>query len=305
MAPAISVSNLQKRYGKVQAVAGASFQVQTGELFGLLGPNGAGKTTSIEILEGLRTRDAGEVSVLGIDPGRDGRRLRERIGIQLQEAQLLGDLTVRETLELFTALFAKSRTPDELLDLVQLKDSAGRLFKQLSGGQKQRVSLSLALANDPELVFLDEPTSGIDPQARRAVWDILLALKAQGRTLLLTTHSMEEAERLCDRLAIVDHGKVIAEGSPKALVAEHFRETALELSATIGLKPDDLRGLQGVSSVETTDSVITLFTESPGRTTTALTELATQRGVAIDDLHLRRATLEDVFLKLTGRRIRE
>ncbi len=225
--PVIRVRDLTKRYGDVQAVAGVDFEVAAGEIFGLLGPNGAGKTTTVEILEGLRAPDGGEVSVLGIDVTRGADALKPRIGVSLQTAALYPKLTVTEVLDLFRSFYARSRPTAELIDALDLGERRNAQTQILSGGQRQRLAVALALVNDPELVFLDEPTTGLDPAARRSLWDLVLGLKAKGRSVLLTTHYMEEAEVLCDRLAIMDHGRILEMGTVDELVTKRFQERAV------------------------------------------------------------------------------
>lgn len=303
--PTVMVQDLHKNYGKLRAVDGVSFEIEPGETFGLLGPNGAGKTTTIEILIGLRKRDAGRVEILGLDPGRETRGLRERIGVQLQTDNLYPNLTVRELVDLFGSFFRRSLPVDELVDLVNLGERANALVKQLSGGQRQRLSLALALVNDPELIFLDEPTTGLDPQARHSLWELIGRFKTQGKTILLTTHYMEEAERLCDRVAVIDHGRVLAIDPPASLIAQHFQEVAIQFSAPPALHRKELSGLHGVSGLAEEDALVTLYSSDVPGTLSALMVMASSAGVDLNNLEVRRATLEDVFLKLTGRRIRE
>ncbi|TAK28550.1 MAG: ABC transporter ATP-binding protein [Chloroflexota bacterium] len=303
--PSVVVESLRKNYGKLKAVDGVSFQIEPGETFGLLGPNGAGKTTTIEILIGLRTRDGGHVEILGLDPGRETHGLKQRIGVQLQTDNLYPNLTVHELVDLFGSFFRRRLPADELVNLVNLDERRGALVKQLSGGQRQRLSLALALVNDPELIFLDEPTTGLDPQARRSLWELIGRFKGQGKTILLTTHYMEEAERLCDRVAVVDHGRVLAIDPPQNLIAQHFQEVAIQFSAPPRLDQTRLGDLTAVSSAADEDGLVTLYSADVPATLSALMALASSSGVVLNNLEVRRATLEDVFLKLTGRRIRE
>ena len=303
--PSVLVENLHKKYGKLKAVDGVSFQIEPGETFGLLGPNGAGKTTTIEILIGLRKRDTGRVEILGLDPGRETRGLKERIGVQLQTDNLYPNLTVRELVDLFGSFFRRRLPADELVEMVNLGERSGALVKQLSGGQRQRLSLALALVNDPELIFLDEPTTGLDPQARHSLWELIGRFKAQGKTILLTTHYMEEAERLCDRVAVIDHGRVLAIDPPNSLIAQHFQEVAIQFSAPPALHRNGLDSLNGVRSVVEEDGLAILYSSDVPATLSALMALASSSEVVLNNLEVRRATLEDVFLKLTGRRIRE
>ena len=310
-APAIRCTQLVKRYGDVVAVAGLDLTIDGGECFGLLGPNGAGKTTTIEILEGLTEPDGGEVEVLGErwTGGDGGRALRERLGIQLQETQLADKLTVEETLRLFRSLYRRSHPVDEVLALVGLEEKRRSWVGKLSGGQKQRLAVACALVSRPELLFLDEPTTGLDPQSRRTLWEIVSRFRADGNTVLLTTHYMEEAERLCDRVAIMDHGKVIAHGTPRQLIAslgaEHVVEFALaDAAAAAGLRAE-LPGLPGVSAVREIDGRIALTVTEVHRTIPALMGLLERRGAELAALTTHHATLEDVFVALTGRQLRD
>jgi len=305
---AIEASDLKKTYGATRAVDGISFEVKPGEIFGMLGPNGAGKTTAIEMIEGLRVPDGGSIAVLGMDPKRDLQKIKERIGVQLQTTALYPRLTVREVIDLFASFF-NGRPPistDELIEMVGLEEKAKTRSKELSGGQKQRLSVALALVNDPEIIFLDEPTTGLDPQARRNLWDVIQQLQRRGKTILLTTHYMEEAEVLCDRVAVVDHGKIIALDTPDNLISEHFAETAVEFEDQIDLPAEGtFRALPGVTRARRDGKMVTLLTTDATATLGGLTALAQDGTVKFNDLHVRRATLEDVFLKLTGRRIRD
>ncbi len=301
---AVHAVDLRKRYGDVVAVDGVSITVEAGEILGVLGPNGAGKTTTVEMIEGLRAPDAGTVQVLGCDLSADPAAVRQRIGVQLQTTALFPRLTVREVLELFRTFYAGTTMgADELIDLLDLTDKAGSLTRDLSGGQAQRLSVALALVNRPEMVFLDEPTTGLDPQARRALWDTIRAIRRRGATVLLTTHYMEEAEALCDRVAIMDGGRIIAEGPPSRLVDEHFAETAIELPAG-GVEFDGV-SVPGVERLQREGDGLTLHSSDAGATLSALTAMAAAGRIDIDGLHVRRPTLEDVFLRLTGRHIRD
>jgi ABC-2 type transport system ATP-binding protein len=302
---AIRVSGLTKRYGDVQAVAGIDFDVATGEVFGLLGPNGAGKTTTVEILEGLRTPDGGEATVLGQDVARDADSLKPRIGVSLQTAALYPKLTVTELIDLFRSFYPRSRPTDELIDLLELGERRNARSQELSGGQRQRLGVALSLVNDPELVFLDEPTTGLDPAARRSLWDLIRGLKAAERTVLLTTHYMEEAEVLCDRIAIMDHGRILEMGTVEELVAKRFRERAVRFDRLDGIAESELAALPAVSSVKADGSEILLYSSAVGPTIGALLDLAESRGLEPQNLAIRRATLEDVFLDLTGRALRD
>ena len=301
----VEVQELYKHYGEVRAVDGLSFEVEEGEIFGMLGPNGAGKSTTVEIVEGIREMDRGLVRVLGLDPRADSSRLRNIIGIQLQSTSLYPRLNVREHLKMFGRLYERSRDPEEIIDLVGLRERVSGLAKDLSGGQQQRLSVGLALINDPEVVFLDEPTTGMDPQARRHLWDVVNGMRDRGKTVLLTTHYMEEAEHLCDRVAIVDHGKIIALDRPRRLIAEHFSESTITFESDGEPDLDGLRRLPGVTIAASNDGTVELFSADISSTIGALLDYAAENEIRIADLHVRRATLEDVFLKLTGRGIRD
>jgi ABC-2 type transport system ATP-binding protein len=307
---ALYVRNLHKRYKDVAAVAGLNLEVQTGECFGLLGPNGAGKTTTIEICEGLTLPDSGDVEVLGLKWSTDANQLRQRLGIHLQETQLSEKLTVFETVRLFRSFFRKGPTVSTAIALVQLEEKQHARFGTLSGGQKQRLALACALVGDPDLLFLDEPTTGLDPQARRQLWDLIEQFKLAGRTILLTTHYMDEAERLCDRVAIMDHGRVIALGTPRELVAslgvEHVVEFAAGAAAST-LDVSTLRGLDGVRDVQTEsgNGIVRVQVTELHRAVPALLNEISKQGVALTELRTHSATLEDVFVGLTGRHLRD
>jgi ABC-2 type transport system ATP-binding protein len=304
--PVIRVRGLRKHYGDVKAVEDVSFDVHRGEVFGMLGPNGAGKSTTIEILEGLRTADAGEVAVLGLDPRHQADAVKERIGVQLQTAALYPRLTVRELLELFGSFYRNPRPADELIDALDLRERAGAQTRQLSGGQRQRLSVALALVNDPELVFLDEPTTGMDPAARRALWDLVRGLRLRGRTVLLTTHYMEEAEELCDGIAIMDHGHILEMGTVNELISRRFHERTVHFERLDGVGEEALRALPGVVRVvRDEDGATSLATEDVAGTIGALLALAEEHHVEPRGLGIRSASLEDVFLDLTGRALRD
>jgi ABC-2 type transport system ATP-binding protein len=305
---AIEVKDIQKYYGATKAVDGISFSVAAGEIFGMLGPNGAGKTTTTEMIEGLRTPDAGTATVLGLDVARHARQVKTRIGIQLQNTALYPRLNVREVLDLFATFYSgPKRATDELIELVNLREKEKTLSKELSGGQRQRLSVALALINKPEIVFLDEPTTGLDPQARRSMWDTIRGVRAGGATVFMTTHYMEEAQTLCDRVAVVDAGKIIALDSPNGLINEHFKQTAIEFELGGAMPPEGtFRALPGVTGPALREGQrVTLYTTDTTGTLTGLSHLADAGTILFDALSVRRATLEDVFLKLTGRRIRE
>jgi len=303
--PAIEVKELRKVYNGVPAVDGISFDVNEGEVFGLLGPNGAGKTTTVECIEGLRQPDGGQISVLGHTHIREGNNIKQQIGIQLQTTGLYPLHTVRELLDLFGSFYSKRLPPDDLIKMVSLEDKRDTRSKNLSGGQRQRLSLALALVNDPRLIFLDEPTTGLDPQSRRQMWNIVKELQGRGKTILLTTHYMEEAQTLCDRVAVMDGGKIIALDSPKALITQNFDMTAVEFEDRNSSSMDVLGSLPGVDRAGRDGGLVTLYTTNVPRTMEGLLEAARQDQVHFDDLRVRSATLEDVFLKLTGRRIRD
>jgi len=307
--PAIRCRALVKRYPPaVTAVDGLDLEVARGECFGLLGPNGAGKTTTVEILEGLLAPTSGEVEVLGRRWADDAAALRERIGLTLQETHLYERLTVRELVALFRALYRRGRGVDEAIRLVSLEEKADTWYERLSGGQRQRLAVAVALAGDPELLFLDEPTTGLDPQSRRQLWDVIGDLKARGTTVLLTTHYMDEAERLCDRVAIVDRGRVIALGTPRALVAAHVGQEIVEFQVEGGARPDDeaaLRALPAVQAVRRAAAGWQLVTDQVHVAIQALLGALAAQGRAAAALSTHRATLEDVFVTLTGRRLRD
>jgi ABC-2 type transport system ATP-binding protein len=301
---ALVVEDLRKYYGKTRAVDGVSFEVKYGEVYGMLGPNGAGKSTTIEMIEGLRQPDSGSINVLGLKHPRETRAIKERIGIQLQTTALYPRLTVVEILDLFRRFYPgrATLTNDQLIQMVSLEEKRSTRSKQLSGGQKQRLSVALALINDPDILFLDEPTTGMDPQARRQLWEVILELKRRGKTILLTTHYMEEAEQLCDRVAIVDHGHIIEQGAPAELVSRHFSEIAISFDT-----PDPAETyepLVGVTHAVKEEGVVTVYSADAPRTMAALLE-RDQGGGALRNLNVHSATLEDVFLKLTGRALRD
>jgi ABC-2 type transport system ATP-binding protein len=305
-APALSIRGLRKHYRKVRAVDGLDLAVAPGECFGLLGPNGAGKTTTIEICEGLTPADAGEVTVLGRQWQGDEAALRARIGVSLQETQFSEKLTVRETLALFRSFFEHGITPDAVLSQVQLTEKRDARVGQLSGGQKQRLALATALVGEPELLFLDEPTTGLDPQARRQLWELIEGFKHAGRTVILTTHYMEEAERLCDRVAVVDHGRVIALGTPRELIASLGAEQMVELR--LGNDQDGAercRAIPGVLDARQDGAMLSLRVTRLHQTLPDLLETLRAAGVVVEELRTHAPTLEDVFVSLTGRHLRD
>jgi ABC-2 type transport system ATP-binding protein len=302
---ALCCRGLVKRYEDVVAVDGLDLEVRRGECFGLLGPNGAGKTTTVEIFEGLIAPDAGSVEVLGEQWGNHERRLRQRLGIQLQDTRLTEKLTVRETITLFRSFYERGRHPGEVLGLVALEEKADVWVRKLSGGQLQRLSLACALVCDPEVLFLDEPTTGLDPQSRRNIWEIIGDFRARGGTVLLTTHYMEEAERLADRVAIIDHGKVIALGTPAQLIASLGAEHVVEFVTEPSLEPDRLRGLEGVNAVRTDGGAVRLTVQKVHRTVPLLLGEVDRQQAVLTQLATHHATLEDVFVGLTGRHLRD
>jgi ABC-2 type transport system ATP-binding protein len=306
---ALECRGLVKRYGDVAAVAGLDLEVRSGECFGLLGPNGAGKTTTVEIFEGLREPDAGDVAVLGDSWRSNGHALRARLGIQLQETKFPDKLRVHEVLALFRSFYSRGLGVADVLARVSLEEKADAYVRTLSGGQKQRLSLACALVGDPELLFLDEPTTGLDPQSRRQTWEIVEDLKARGRTVLLTTHYMEEAARLCDRVAVVDHGKVIALGTPRELVAslgaEHVVEFGVDERSVASVDDAELGALPSVEAVARHDGSWRLTVREVHRAVPALLTALSARGAEPTQLTTHHATLEDVFMALTGRRLRD
>jgi ABC-2 type transport system ATP-binding protein len=302
--PAIEVSKLRKVYGGVPAVDDISFEVRDGEVFGLLGPNGAGKTTTVECIEGLREPDGGTITVLGHTHDGNGYDIKQQIGIQLQATGLYPLHTVRELLGLFGSFYRKALPPEDLITMVSLEEKRNTRSKDLSGGQRQRLSLALALVNDPQLIFLDEPTTGLDPQSRRQIWNIVTELQERGKTIMLTTHYMEEAQTLCDRVAVMDSGRIIALDSPQDLINQHFETTAVEFEDKNSAPMDLLENLAGVKTAKRDGGLVTLYSRDTPRTMEDLLAAARDDRLHFDDLRVRSATLEDVFLKLTGRRIR-
>ncbi len=301
----ISVRGLVKRYGRFTAVNGVSFDVRPGEIFGLLGPNGAGKTTTLEILEGIRRADAGRAFVTGLDIRRERRAVQGRIGVQLQATTLFSELTARELLTLYGSFYPQALAPDDLLREVALEEKAKVYPEDLSGGQRQRLALALALVNDPQLIFLDEPTTGLDPQSRHTLWDTVLRLRERGKTILLTTHFMDEAQTLCDRIAILDHGEIIAQDTPSGLINLLGASATIECELTPAVALEALRALPGVMDARRGVERVLLYTATLEETLVALLHFAAQRGAKIEHLQVHAPTLEDVFLKLTGRALRE
>lgn len=303
---ALKCVGLVKQYADVTAVNGLDLEVRSGECFGLLGPNGAGKTTTVEILEGLTPADGGTVEVLGQHWGtRNDHALRERIGVQLQETQLTDKLTVEETVRLFRSFYSRGRNVDHVINTVALGEKRNARVGKLSGGQKQRLAIACALVSDPDLMFLDEPTTGLDPQARLKLWEIVEGFRAAGGTVMITTHYMEEAARLCDRIAIMDHGKTIASGTPKELIASLGADQIIEFSIKGALNSSPLSGLPGVRGIHERDGKYSLTVSDTGSALHGLLAELEDQHVKIDSLTTHEATLEDVFVSLTGRMLRE
>lgn len=304
---AITVNGLRKLYGDFEAVRGIAFEVSEGEVFGLLGPNGAGKTTTVEILEGLRQRTAGEVAVLGYDPEKETAAVKDRIGVALQATNLPEKIKVFEAAELFAAFYTRSVAVEDLLKKLQIWDKRDAFYSTLSGGQKQRLALALALVNDPELVFLDEPTTGLDPQVRLEIHTLISRLKEQRKTVLLTTHYIEEAERLCDRVAIIDEGRIAAMGSPRELQERVLGHARVEVTTLQPMPEQFPESWHGEAAAVFSDGRKKLAASSarPARVVVELVKWLESAGVEIEDLHIRRPTLEDVFLELTGKSLRD
>lgn len=303
MTSAVRIENLRKAYGATRAVDDISFEVREGEIFGVVGPNGAGKTTTIECIEGLRQADGGQIEVLGLDPVRGERQLRQRIGVQLQQSALPARIKVWEALDLFASFFDHSIDWRSLLERLGLADKRSTAFAKLSGGQKQRLFIALALLNDPALIFLDELTTGLDPQARRSMWELVGEIRNQGRTVLLTTHFMEEAERLCDRVAILDHGRIVALDSPANLIRRHGGENRITFIADEGCE-SKLRALAEVTRVDRVGDRVSVQGSGDGLVGDVVGTLS-ESGFVFRDLRTEQATLEDVFLALTGKEIRD
>ncbi|MDF2627477.1 MAG: transporter ATP-binding protein [Symbiobacteriaceae bacterium] len=302
----IIARNLTKRYGTYTAVEGLNLTVHAGEIFGLLGPNGAGKTTSIEMMEGIRRPDAGTCTICGFDSITQSAGVRERIGLTLQAASMPETARVSELLELYASLYPNPARPGDLLQQFNLVEKARSTAKSLSGGQRQRLSLALALVGRPEVLFLDEPTTGLDPQARHSLWDVIRGLKAEGRAVIMSTHYMEEAEKLCDRVAIMDHGKILAEGTPRELVREFGPEAAIEIDVTgFPVNMAEIAQLSAVTGVQTEDHLLVLRTANTAASLMAFAGYAQANHIPLGELRTRSATMEDVFMALTGRRLRD
>lgn len=305
--PCIEVKNIKKRYGSLEAVKDISFSVEQGSIFGMLGPNGAGKSTTIAMLLGLKRRDAGAVSVLGLDPEVDGSQLKSKVSAQLQSPALFGRLSVQELLGLFASFYPEPASVEDTIAMVQLQDKRHSQADSLSGGQKHRLAVGLAIVANTDIVFLDEPTTGLDPQTRRSIWDVMLHLRSQGRIVVLTTHYMDEAEKLCDQLIIVDQGTVVAQGRPRDLISSHFPQDALEF-----VNPDfsacEMERLCQIDGVVdhcmAAAGEVVLYSKNASSTLAGLQELAGSCGRQLAEINLRRPTLDDLFLKITGRMMR-
>ena len=304
--PAISVQGLKKSYGDVHAVKGIDFEIQPGEVFGLLGPNGAGKTTTVEILEGLRPRTGGQVTVLGFDPDRQRQQLKDRIGVCLQATNLPERIRVREAMQVFASFYTRNVDLNKLLQRLQLEDKRDAFYRTLSGGQKQRLALALALINDPQLVFLDEPTTGLDPQVRVEIHSLLEELKREHRTILMTTHYIEEAERLCDRVAIIDEGRIVALDTPTRLQQQSKNASSIVVTCATAFpesRPAWAEATQ--SSLDSTGRTLTVNSRRPAATLVDLVKWIDQHGLELTDVSLKQPSLEDVFIELTGKKLRE
>jgi ABC-2 type transport system ATP-binding protein len=306
-APALFVKDLRKNYGDFEAVRGIDLEVQPGEVFGLLGPNGAGKTTTIEIMEGLRPRTSGTVSVLGLDPASQSNLIKDRIGVCLQATNLPDKMKVHEALELFDAFYSRHTDREKLLKRMQLWEKKDALYKSLSGGQKQRVALALALLNDPSLLFLDEPTTGLDPQVRLEIHSVIQELKQDKRSILITTHYIEEAERLCDRVAIIDAGKIIEQGPPREIQKRVLGNTVVEITTNAPLPVDQLpeKIRNEKYTVRSDGHIFAMQSETPAALIVELVKFVETHQLTLEDIIMKRPTLEDVFIELTGKKLRE
>ena len=306
MSIVVKVDNLTKRYGDLVAVNGISFSIGKGEIFGLLGPNGAGKTTTVEMMEGLRKPDDGSIEICGIDALKKPGNIKELIGAQLQSTTIYDQIRVKEVIDLFGNYYKKSIPSSKLLEEVSLTDKKNAFYRTLSGGQKQRVAMALAIVNDPEVLFLDEPTTGLDPQARRNVWSIITNLRKRGKTIILTTHYMEEAEQLCQRVGIIDKGEIIALDTPSNLIANTGLKSSIEFSVSQEDSEKILQGLKGIGKVtQQSDNKFILNTKESSKALKELTRFSDKNNINMDNISVRKATLEDVFLSLTGRGLRE
>jgi ABC-2 type transport system ATP-binding protein len=303
----IAVRELRKAYGPLEAVKGIDFEVRTGEVFGLLGPNGAGKTSTVEILEGLRPRSGGTAVVLGFDPDRQTKELKDRIGVCLQATNLPARVRVQEALELFASFYSRSISSERLLHRLQLWEKRNAFYETLSGGQKQRLAIALALVNDPQLLFLDEPTTGLDPQIRLEIHRLIEELKSEKRTVVLTTHYIEEAERLCDRVAIMDEGKIVAMGTPRELQQKSREQSRIQIVCAQPLNAAMVPAWEHAmqTNIDGDGRSLTVYSTRPARTLFEIMRWLDQQGMQLEDVHLKRPTLEDVFVELTGKRLRE
>lgn len=302
---AIEVNNLKKHYQEVKAVDGITFHVRKGQVFTLLGPNGAGKTTTVEILEGLKELDGGEITILGETCRHVPRHIKDRIGVLLQETVFVDRLKVLEILQLFASFFSRSIPPEEILGMISLEDKAKAYVENLSGGQRQRLAIGISLINDPEIIFMDEPTTGLDPQARRNIWSLMERLKEERKTIFLTTHYMEEAERLSDYIYIMDHGKIIAHGSPNQLIQDLNMESIIEIQK-IGLTAPIIEEMkQAFKDLKEKEKALYLHTEDLGAILSRLLEWGRERSLTFSNLTFRQPNLEDVFLALTGKGLRD
>jgi len=303
----IQVEALQKNYAAFPAVKGIDFEVRAGEVFGLLGPNGAGKTTTVEILEGLRARSGGRVSVLGFDPEVQPREVKDRVGVCLQSTRLQDKMKVREAMQLFSAFYTRTLDSDQLLKRLQLWEKRESLYSQLSGGQKQRLALALAMLNDPQVLFLDEPSAGLDPQARLEINELVADLRREQRTTLLTTHYIEEAEKLCDRVAIIDEGRIIAMGTPREIQERTLASSTIEIQCAPPLSVDQAPAWNDTDqvAVDANRSRVTVTTRKPARTVVDMVEWLRANGIELTDIHIRRPSLEEAFIELTGKSLRE
>ncbi len=303
--PVLQVEYLVKRYGEVEAVRGVSFSVDEGEVFGLLGPNGAGKTSTIEVLEGLRVADGGSATVCGLDPQKNPNELKNEIGATLQATSLPDKLRVSEAMRLFASFYKRRRNTDELLKRFGLEEKRHSFYNQLSGGQKQRLALAMALINDPRVLFLDEPTAGLDPQVRREIYGVIEELKREKKTIVLTTHYIEEAEKLCDRVAIIDHGKLIASGTPRELKQRSGDTTRLEVRLAKPAAPESLKQLEGVADALEVDGAYVLHCQRTAPAIVSLVKYLEAQNNELVSLEIATPSLEDVFIELTGRRLRD
>jgi ABC-2 type transport system ATP-binding protein len=301
----VEVTNLTKRYDDLVAVNDVSFDIEKGEIFGLLGPNGAGKTTTVEMIEGLRKLDSGAIRVCGFDVSKRLDRVKEIIGVQLQSTTIYNKIRVGEAIDLFGGYYQRPIPTTEVLDKVSLADKRESFVEALSGGQRQRLAIALAMVNDPEILFLDEPTTGLDPQARRNIWDIIEGLKERGKTVVLTTHYMEEAERLCHRVGIMDMGRIIALDTPKDLIIKQNLESAVELVTQNGIARDVLQRLPQVKKITYEGNTVVAHTREASSVLIELVRTSEDNGLNLGNISVRKATLEDVFLELTGRKLRE